>query len=720
MKKSFIFSFKAILLVSILLFCFGEVDAAEWDVGPGQKYTTIQSAVNNVNTRNGDIVRVHTGTYTGDILINKKLTIQTTTSSNVVLKSKKTGFTVVKGGSGTIIRGFKIINFSTTGIKITANNCKIENNQITGGKTGITVVGNNTVIKNNKISGQSENGILFTDGSGGYSTISGNVISNIWGKGSTNGISLVTMGDLTGFKIMENTIYNIKSAKNQTGGISAVGMVVFSGNLGDLIVSGNVITNLYGFTKATGLAMISLVTLDGKVPNVIANLNRISNINSINGSASGIVIQSLFGNITNLKAEKNTITGINSYGKGSSSIGLDVMGITVHGLIGKINNFQVSKNKISQINGFGIESTAIGLYTMSMSNGKYLISENMVSKLTAPASAMGIEALSLSGSMKLYKNIFTDINADNTAAGIVAVSFKDLNVFKNQVFGLHGAEIVGMLAGINNTVIKGNNFEGNGLGAGILLLGSGEKSVNYNRIVNFQYYIANFNFEFFGTTMNAIIKMFDNRIHQEIKKHHSKITPEQEAALIKSLNKMISRILEELIVKNNSNAQYNWYGTNNPVSNKFYKGNGTIDYNPWLVLNIKANPSIIYTGRISTITADVYRDAAGGDHSLDAALFFSGPQVTFTTNLGNVGSKSVTVPWVNGFATAVLRADEGPGIATVTATDYQTVQTNVTIMGGSVNPANNTIGMQDTGIPLNYLLLAILMVLYGFTLPNRK
>ena len=114
---------------------------------------------------------------------------------------------------------------------------------------------------------------------------------------------------------------------------------------------------------------------------------------------------------------------------------------------------------------------------------------------------------------------------------------------------------------------------------------------------------------------------------------------------------------------------------------------------------------------------------AGGDHRADAAMFFSGPQITFTTNLGNVGSKSVTVQWNNGLATAVLRGDEGPGIATVTATDYQTVSTMVTILGASKTSTSTnklTIGMQKTGMPLIWIVLAILIVLGGFISTRKR
>ena len=123
----------------------------------------------------------------------------------------------------------------------------------------------------------------------------------------------------------------------------------------------------------------------------------------------------------------------------------------------------------------------------------------------------------------------------------------------------------------------------------------------------------------------------------------------------------------------------------------------TINYNPWLVMNINADPTTIYTGQTSTITADVYKDSANGDHSADASKFFSGPQVTFTTNLGNVGSKSITVDWNFGSATAILRGDEGAGSATVTAADGQVVSTIVNILQApTVNAATTTAATGNT------------------------
>lgn len=181
------------------------------------------------------------------------------------------------------------------------------------------------------------------------------------------------------------------------------------------------------------------------------------------------------------------------------------------------------------------------------------------------------------------------------------------------------------------------------------------------------------------------------------------------------------------------NATLNWWGSNSgPASDRIYIEGTTMQstmYNPWLVMNINpADPSTIYTGQTSKITVNVYTDSNGVDHSVDAAQFFSGPEVTFKTDLGNVGSKSVTVPWSLGLAFAILRGDEGPGMATVTGTDgNQTLSAGVTILqaptveaAASTTTAEGTIGMQKTGMPIVGLVLAILAVLGGALAPRRK
>jgi len=165
-------------------------------------------------------------------------------------------------------------------------------------------------------------------------------------------------------------------------------------------------------------------------------------------------------------------------------------------------------------------------------------------------------------------------------------------------------------------------------------------------------------------------------------------------------------------------AMYNWWGSNSNPSSKLQ---GNVLYDPWLMLNIYSDPSTIYTGQTSTITANVYKDSAGNNHSADAAQFFSGPQVTFTSTLGTIGSYTKTVDWVLGQAvrtyTGIL-AGKDP----ITANDGdQTVSTTVTVLQApTANAASNTVGMQETGLPIAGLILAALALFGGLATSKRK
>ncbi|MBI5679340.1 MAG: hypothetical protein HZC47_00350 [Methanobacterium sp.] len=166
-------------------------------------------------------------------------------------------------------------------------------------------------------------------------------------------------------------------------------------------------------------------------------------------------------------------------------------------------------------------------------------------------------------------------------------------------------------------------------------------------------------------------------------------------------------------------ARYNWWGLNSgPAIEKLV---GEINYYPWLVLSIKTNPSSIREGKTATITADVYNDCAGGDHSNDWPLFFSDVSVKFTTNRGQIGSKEISVVMSFGKAIATLRASSGAGLYILTVTlDGQRVDKSLNVSQAKLYALNHTIKMQKTGLPINYLIFALFMVISGFLLPKRK
>ena len=105
---------------------------------------------------------------------------------------------------------------------------------------------------------------------------------------------------------------------------------------------------------------------------------------------------------------------------------------------------------------------------------------------------------------------------------------------------------------------------------------------------------------------------------------------------------------------------------------------------------------------------------------------------TITWNLGNV---PVGDPYLN-VLTEILKAGTytiKPLLTTLTydpnlVNSIQTIvvnaQSNTTnttnITGNQTANTINTIGMQKTGIPLNYLIMAILIVVGGFVIPKRK
>jgi len=170
-------------------------------------------------------------------------------------------------------------------------------------------------------------------------------------------------------------------------------------------------------------------------------------------------------------------------------------------------------------------------------------------------------------------------------------------------------------------------------------------------------------------------------------------------------------------------ARYNWWGSNNgPGPSSLVNVN---QYTPWLVMRYSADPTTIQQGKTSTLTADFRYDSNGIFHDPANGHLPDGTPVTFTTNLGNVGSKSIVIGTLNGIATAILRGDEGTGNALTSAMlDGQTLTATVAITpvvnAASETSEEGTVGMQKTGLPLPLMVLAVLMVLGGVLSPKRK
>lgn len=121
-----------------------------------ESFTTIQEAIDDVDTRDGDTITLAEGTYTENVAVNKKLTIQPVIGANVTVKaddSDKSVFVMNNEGSGTTIQNLNIIgSMDSYGISLShAYNVNINNNDISNCNAGIYLYysGNNTITGNN-------------------------------------------------------------------------------------------------------------------------------------------------------------------------------------------------------------------------------------------------------------------------------------------------------------------------------------------------------------------------------------------------------------------------------------------------------------------------------------------------------------------------------------------------------------------------------------------
>lgn len=125
------------------------------NLNTGKGYPRIQDAINDSLTQNGHIIEVKSGTYSENIVVNKKLTIRSVSGGNVTIQAANSSnpvFTVNSFGNSTTIHGFTIKGATGSyGIYLnSSNNCNILGNTITGNSYGIYLYNslNNTISKN--------------------------------------------------------------------------------------------------------------------------------------------------------------------------------------------------------------------------------------------------------------------------------------------------------------------------------------------------------------------------------------------------------------------------------------------------------------------------------------------------------------------------------------------------------------------------------------------
>ncbi len=160
---------KIIISICVILLSTGFASAATLNVGQGQTYTTIQSAIDAANT--GDVVSVSEGTYLENLVVKKNgISIIGSNKEKTVIDGKKTG-SVVKidqannikiseltiknsGGSGQSDGGVSLYR---------ANNNFIANLILVDNVMGISIYSdsNNNIVSGNSIKSSGRYGIFI-------------------------------------------------------------------------------------------------------------------------------------------------------------------------------------------------------------------------------------------------------------------------------------------------------------------------------------------------------------------------------------------------------------------------------------------------------------------------------------------------------------------------------------------------------------------------------
>lgn len=654
------------------------------DTGDGTQanpYKTIGKGITEVNP--DGTVNVADGTYSEHLTINKNLNLVGTSQTGTIIDGTNNGRPVTIGtGAIVSINLFTIQNGRTTGYdaygggiynngNLTLNNCTVKNNRANptgfygssyGG--GIYNSGDMTIKGSN---------VEYNTGTGYYAY--GGGINN-WGtmiiEDSTiqyNGAYSSSDEALGGgiyneiiLTIINSTINGNKAQSSypdeaRGGGIYNYGTLIMDNS----ILGGNVVSGY----DAYGGGICSRGTME------ISNSNINNNLAEASGSScygGGIYINGGSLTLTDSNINQNTVTG--QPGNSAEGGGIYNSGGTM-----TITGGSVSSNRINggDASGGGI-SISWGYHNIVTING-CTIQDNAIYS-TSTSNGGGVYYHAGHG----YNTATMTIN-DSTIKGNTATNGGGIYNYQstltitgstiqenNAVYGA-GIGTTGT-ATISDSIISDNSASHSGGGI-----------YNYGTVM------------VFGSTIRGNTANYGGGIYN----YYGTVTANFNRILCNS----------PITMQNDDgsvDAQYNWWGSNNPDFTALIVGD--VDYNPWLYMTFQVDPSTISQGETSTLTANI-NNAFDGEtvtplnpadgHLPDDNL------VTFSTDLGEVGSQSVDKPTVDGVATATLTGTES-GIANVSAmlddetlTDTVEVKSDLCANVTITKTGNGPLNVGDTG-----------------------
>ncbi len=160
---------KIIISIFVILLNIGFASAATLNVGQGQTYPTIQSAIDAAKT--GDIISVAEGTYSENLVVKTNgISIIGKNKEKTIIDGKKTGSTIqIEQANNVKVSGFTIQNSggsgqSDAGISLyRTNNNFIANVILVNNVVGISIYegSNNNIVSGNEIKSNGKYGVFI-------------------------------------------------------------------------------------------------------------------------------------------------------------------------------------------------------------------------------------------------------------------------------------------------------------------------------------------------------------------------------------------------------------------------------------------------------------------------------------------------------------------------------------------------------------------------------
>jgi len=268
-------------------------------------------------------------------------------------------------------------------------------------------------------------------------------------------------------------------------------------------------------------------------------------------------------------------------------------------------------------------------------------------------------------------------------SGISLYGANDCNIIGNTIINYYNG--IEMYLSDNN-VVSGNIVAAN-MVYGIRIENSEGNNITQNIIVDNDCGISISNSDNIHVTRNEVLYGFSNGIIN----FNSGITVNKSSANI-SFNWITGNSGIGLF-KNGSgdvNATNNWWGSNNLIISSNFStcdisinGNGTVTYDPYIILTISSSE---YSDGTSKITADLTHDNHGNDTSSSGNIP-DGIPVDFNTTFGTI---ETTLNTNRGKVTSTLNSNTQHGTANVTVTvDNQTIFKTIYLRGIYDTTTNN-------------------------------